>query len=60
MVRVDSRIPLNSSGGEGHVMFHWIAPKIIDRRPDCDRTTSKMRGLSPKIISVDSQRSENV
>jgi hypothetical protein len=25
----------------------------------CDRTTSKMRGLSPKIISGDSQRSEN-
>jgi hypothetical protein len=26
----------------------------------CDRTSSKMRGLSPKIISGDSQRSENV
>jgi hypothetical protein len=26
----------------------------------CDRTTSEMRGLSPKIISGDSQRSENV
>jgi hypothetical protein len=25
----------------------------------CDRTTSKMRGLSPKIISGDSRRSEN-
>jgi hypothetical protein len=25
----------------------------------CDRTTSKMKGLSPKIISGDSQRSEN-
>jgi hypothetical protein len=25
----------------------------------CDRTTSEMRGLSPKIISEDSQRSEN-
>jgi hypothetical protein len=25
----------------------------------CDRTTSKMRGLSPKIILGDSQRSEN-
>jgi hypothetical protein len=26
---------------------------------NCDRTTSEMRGLSPKIISGDSQRSEN-
>jgi hypothetical protein len=26
---------------------------------DCDRTTSEMRGLSPKIISGDSRRSEN-
>jgi hypothetical protein len=26
---------------------------------DCDRTTSKMKGLSPKIISGDSRRSEN-
>jgi hypothetical protein len=25
----------------------------------CDRTTSEMRGLSPKIISEDSRRSEN-
>jgi hypothetical protein len=25
----------------------------------CDRTTSKMRGLSPKIISGDSQQSKN-
>jgi hypothetical protein len=25
----------------------------------CDRTTSEMRGLSPKIISGDSRRSEN-
>jgi hypothetical protein len=25
----------------------------------CDRTTSKMKGLSPKIISGDSRRSEN-
>jgi hypothetical protein len=26
----------------------------------CDRTTSEMRGLSPKIILRDSRRSENV
>jgi hypothetical protein len=26
---------------------------------DCDRTTLEMRGLSPKIISGDSRRSEN-
>jgi hypothetical protein len=25
----------------------------------CDRTTSERRGFSPKIISVDSRRSEN-
>jgi hypothetical protein len=25
----------------------------------CDRTTSEMRGLSPKIISEDSRRNEN-
>jgi hypothetical protein len=27
--------------------------------PDCDKTTSEMRGLSPNIISGDSRRSEN-
>jgi hypothetical protein len=30
-----------------------------DSNGGCDRTTSEMRGLSPKIISVDSRRSEN-
>jgi hypothetical protein len=24
----------NSGSGEGHVTVHWIAPKIMDRRPD--------------------------
>jgi hypothetical protein len=33
---------------------HGSAEKV-----KCDRTTSKMRGLSPKIISGDSRRSEN-
>jgi hypothetical protein len=37
---------------------------VITARPRvrvgvCDRTTSKKRGLSPKIISGDSRRSEN-
>jgi hypothetical protein len=27
---------------------------------ECDRTTSEMRGSSPKIISRDSRRSENM
>jgi hypothetical protein len=27
---------------------------------NCDRTTSRLRGLSPKIISRDSRRSKNV
>jgi hypothetical protein len=30
-----------------------------EARDDCDRTTSKMRGLSPKIILGDSRRIEN-
>jgi hypothetical protein len=30
-----------------------------DEEEVCDRTTSKIRGLSPKIISGDSRRSEN-
>jgi hypothetical protein len=34
MVRVDSRIPFNSSGDEGHITVHWIAPKIIDQQLD--------------------------
>jgi hypothetical protein len=35
------------------------APLGSDRGEGCDRTTPKMRGLSPKIISGDSRRSEN-
>jgi hypothetical protein len=31
----------------------------LDLVDDCDRTTSEMRGLSPKIVSGDSRRSEN-
>jgi hypothetical protein len=38
--------------------FH--ADANAHRRRKCDRTTSEMRGLSPKIILGDSQRSENV
>jgi hypothetical protein len=38
--------------------------RVVQNRKDnspnkCDRTTSKMKGLSPKIISGDSRRSEN-
>jgi hypothetical protein len=33
-----------------------FAVEVVDA---CDRTTSKMRGLSPKIILGDSRRSEN-
>jgi phage tail tube protein FII len=36
-----------------------IANSINLSDEECDRTTSKMRGLSPKIISGDSRRSEN-
>jgi hypothetical protein len=32
---------------------------LPNKLPLCDRTTSKIRGLSPKIISGDSRRSEN-
>jgi hypothetical protein len=34
-----------------------FGPDILQE--DCDRTTSEMRGLSPKIILGDSRRSEN-
>jgi hypothetical protein len=33
--------------------------KDVFGRQYCDRTTSEMRGLSPKIILGDSRRSEN-
>jgi hypothetical protein len=41
--------------------LEWI---MVERDPalcelHCDRTTSELRGLSPKIISGDSRRSEN-
>jgi hypothetical protein len=32
---------------------------ILQREGECDRTTSKTRGLSPNIISGDSRRNEN-
>jgi hypothetical protein len=32
---------------------------VVAYKVNCDRTTSEMRGLSPKIISGDSRRSEN-
>jgi hypothetical protein len=35
------------------------ASRPSGRQGLCDRTTSEMRGLSPKIISGDSRRSEN-
>jgi hypothetical protein len=34
-------------------------PIAAEEQGCCDRTTSKMRGLSPKIILGDSRRSEN-
>jgi hypothetical protein len=37
----------------------YLHRKHLDLDSICDRTTSEMRGLSPKIISVDSRRSEN-
>jgi hypothetical protein len=40
----------NSRNGICHNVFRAL----------CDRTTSELRGLSPKIISEDSRRSENV
>jgi hypothetical protein len=43
-------------------MTNWISSSVTMRNwrePICDRTTSEMRGLSPKIISRDSRRSEN-
>jgi hypothetical protein len=39
---------------------HACSPGIgIGYGPNCDRTTSRMRGSSAKIISGDSRRSEN-
>jgi hypothetical protein len=38
---------------------HSPSNKSPQSRGCCDRTTSEMRGLSPKIISGDSRRSEN-
>jgi hypothetical protein len=36
-----------------------VITSIIVIQATCDRTTSEMRSLSPKIISGDSQRGEN-
>jgi hypothetical protein len=41
------------------IEVHQDKWKITLSQGACDRTTSKMRGLSPKIISGDSRRSEN-
>jgi hypothetical protein len=41
----------DTRGGRSMIRVH-----VLTR---CNRTTSKMRGLSPKIISGDSRRSEN-
>jgi hypothetical protein len=46
------------------VLIAWVRSSIQSLRHqrqdlNCDRTTSKMRGLSPKIISEDSRLSEN-
>jgi hypothetical protein len=41
--------------GGGEAMWRWL----IDGDDWCDKTTSEMRGLSLKIISRDSRRSEN-
>jgi hypothetical protein len=48
----------------GHLLREYLAQSIGAiwgaKAPGAyDRTTSKMRGLSPKIISGDSRRSEN-
>jgi hypothetical protein len=55
---------LMDTDGDGNVILYhssgfcrrvaWL-PSLVQ----CDRTTSKMRGLSPKIISGDSRQSEN-
>jgi hypothetical protein len=55
-----------SCSATGH---HCLPPVLLDvvfflpcdyiAGAGCDRTTSKMRGLSPKIILGDSRRSEN-
>jgi hypothetical protein len=29
-----ARSLFNSSGSKGHMMVHWIVPKILDRWPD--------------------------
>jgi hypothetical protein len=54
------------SPSSGQVVFDLRENKINDepkglkwQLQDCDRTTSEMRGLSPKIILGDSRRSEN-
>jgi hypothetical protein len=55
------------------INFYWLSQSVEFKKPmtatwssdhlaiyrSCDRTTSEMRGLSPKIISGDSRRSEN-
>jgi hypothetical protein len=42
-----------------HQVHDFVESLKIKLLSFCDRTTSKMRGLSPKIISGDSRRSEN-
>jgi hypothetical protein len=41
------------------LLLDQMHPSPRHRGRQCDKTTSEMRGLSPKIISGDSQRSEN-
>jgi hypothetical protein len=48
-----TRLPFHSSSHRAEHPFDLIHLGL------CDRTTSKMRGLSPRIISGDSRRSEN-
>jgi hypothetical protein len=54
-------LPIGSwSGRFGKWSPSWDEPYVVSKIvPGCDRTTSEMRDLSPKIISGDSRRSEN-
>jgi hypothetical protein len=43
-----------------YIIFHrQVSKRTNPPSGNCDRTTSEMRGLSPKIILGDSRRSEN-
>jgi G:T/U-mismatch repair DNA glycosylase len=63
-IAIRQRVPSLSSSSSSPAAASQLVPTASSTYEDtvvagCDRTTSEMRGLSPKIILGDSRRSEN-